>query len=176
MVAWRPAVAVLLIGVAVAALWPYIARQSEEHGDACPLVRTHTLLQTKSNTTNLYIRPTQGYTTGPRPAHTYPTPSLSIVYNTTRIWTAWSSHPHATAMLINTTAGAIVKLADDAATLWDAHPGAVPLDMQGNHVIPGLIDAHVHYILGGLTLQQLDLRSVASKEQFQAAMQAHAGV
>ena len=39
----------------------------------------------------------------------------------------------------------------------------------------GLIDAHVHMIFGGLTLQQIDLRYVTSKAAFISEVQKAAG-
>lgn len=39
----------------------------------------------------------------------------------------------------------------------------------------GLVDAHVHIMAGGLTLQRVDLRGVNSKEGFEAAVKAAVG-
>ena len=43
------------------------------------------------------------------------------------------------------------------------------------HVVQGLIDAHVHMLIGGSSLQQIDLRGIASKADFMAAVQNAAG-
>ncbi len=43
------------------------------------------------------------------------------------------------------------------------------------HVVQGLIDAHVHMLIGGSSLQQIDLRGIASKADFVAAVQDAAG-
>ena len=43
------------------------------------------------------------------------------------------------------------------------------------HVVQGLIDAHVHMLIGGSSLQQIDLRGIASKADFVAAVQNVAG-
>ena len=43
------------------------------------------------------------------------------------------------------------------------------------HVVQGLIDAHVHMLIGGSSLQQIDLRGIASKADFVAAVQNAAG-
>jgi len=48
--------------------------------------------------------------------------------------------------------------------------GAVP----GATVIPGLIDAHLHLLMGGISLGQLDLAAVSSRESFADAVAAHA--
>lgn len=78
-------------------------------------------------------------------------------------------------MLINTTSGTIVTLSNDTASLRAAHPGAVPYDLAGHRVIPGLVDAHVHYITGGLSLFQLNLNAITSRQAFQDDVRAHAG-
>ena len=41
--------------------------------------------------------------------------------------------------------------------------------------LQGLIDAHVHMLFGGLTLQQIDLRYVTSKAEFISEVQKAAG-
>jgi predicted amidohydrolase YtcJ len=46
------------------------------------------------------------------------------------------------------------------------------VDLEGAHVTPGLIDAHLHLISGGLSLSRLDLRQVASKQEFIDAVRA----
>lgn len=39
-------------------------------------------------------------------------------------------------------------------------------DFQNKLVLPGFIDSHVHFMIGGLSLTKLDLRNAKSKEQF----------
>lgn len=43
------------------------------------------------------------------------------------------------------------------------------------HLVQGLIDAHVHMLIGGSSLHQIDLRGIASKADFVAAIQDAAG-
>ena len=55
----------------------------------------------------------------------------------------------------------------------DANPGDVPTFDAGNHVvIPGLIDAHMHLLMGGIQLRQLDLSAVRSRAAFEDAIRA----
>lgn len=62
----------------------------------------------------------------------------------------------------------------------DAEPaaGALVLTLPADRwIVPGLIDAHLHPILGGLALGQLDLAGVASREAFEAEIaRAHAAL
>ncbi len=44
------------------------------------------------------------------------------------------------------------------------------IDVDGRCVVPGLIDAHMHMLNGGLSLQQLDLSNITSRTQFEQAI------
>ena len=48
------------------------------------------------------------------------------------------------------------------------------MDLEGAHVIPGLIDSHLHLILGGLSLSRLDLSTPASQQELVEAVAAAA--
>ncbi len=57
----------------------------------------------------------------------------------------------------------------------DAPPPTRPehtIDARGATVTPGLIDAHVHLLMAGKSLAQLDLRNVRSRAEFEAAIAA----
>lgn len=47
--------------------------------------------------------------------------------------------------------------------------GAIPaesVDLQGDYITPGFIDAHLHLINGGFSISRLNLNSVTSREEF----------
>jgi predicted amidohydrolase YtcJ len=46
------------------------------------------------------------------------------------------------------------------------------IDAEGRTVTPGLIDAHMHLLLGGESLRMLDLRGVRSRQEFESAIAA----
>lgn len=166
---WRVLIALGLLGASLALLMPWLSPPLGAKGDGdyvCPLVRA-TAPQPPPTTA-------QGYTSGTRPRNTYPNPDLTLFFNAT-ITTAWKQQPHAEAMLVNTTSGTIVAISTNTTSLNAAYPGAVPIDLAGRHVIPGLVNAHVHYITGGLSLSQLNLHAATSREAFQDAIRAHAG-
>lgn len=50
--------------------------------------------------------------------------------------------------------------------------GAMTIDAGGRVVTPGLVDAHVHLLLGGQTLQHVDLSGVRSRAAFEAVIEA----
>ncbi|KAL4431236.1 hypothetical protein ABPG75_006492 [Micractinium tetrahymenae] len=59
-------------------------------------------------------------------------------------------------------------------SLEEQHPAYEAVDLQGAHVTPGLIDAHLHLIPGGLSLSRLDLSAATSRQQFVSAVAAAA--
>jgi len=58
-------------------------------------------------------------------------------------------------------------------TTLDAEPpaGAEVIDTHGRTVIPGLIDAHLHLLLGGRSMERLDLSGVTSRAEFERAIE-----
>ena len=53
-------------------------------------------------------------------------------------------------------------------------PGTQRVDAGGRLVVPGLIDAHVHMLSGGMGLTRLQLRDVAGREEFIERVEARA--
>lgn len=80
--------------------------------------------------------------------------------------------PLAEAMAVDRDSGRIVALGATDTLVSGAPTSVVRVDLRGGHVAPGFVDAHVHFLTGGLTLRQLDLRRVASKAEFVAAVRA----
>ncbi len=68
--------------------------------------------------------------------------------------------------------GHAVTVRDGVITAIDEpRPTDVPqLDGGGRFVSPGLIDSHIHLVQGGVFLSYLDLRSVRSRAEFEAAV------
>ncbi|MBT8484356.1 MAG: amidohydrolase family protein, partial [Phycisphaerae bacterium] len=81
-----------------------------------------------------------------------------------RLERAWTNDPaHPVARTVTTDGDRVVAL--DA-----ARPAAAEVIDTGGYALPGFIDAHVHFIRGGLSLTQLDLASVRSRAEFEAAI------
>lgn len=81
----------------------------------------------------------------------------------TRIWTADRERPEAESITIRD--GLIVSLNTPSP---DTSPKTI--DAGGCVIIPGLIDAHTHLLMGGLSMSELDLSGVQSREAFEAAI------
>jgi len=81
-----------------------------------------------------------------------------------KVWTGDPAHPRATAFVVRD--GKFVYVGDDRTAAERAGKDAKVIDLEGRRVIPGLIDAHLHLISGGLQLSRLNLRHVANRRAF----------
>uniref|UniRef100_A0A0A9HEL5 Amidohydrolase 3 domain-containing protein n=1 Tax=Arundo donax TaxID=35708 RepID=A0A0A9HEL5_ARUDO len=86
-----------------------------------------------------------------------------ILANAT-IYTADPARPSADAMAVG--AGRVLRVGtyDSVKELKGRH--TYELNLNGNVVLPGFIDSHVHFIDGGLQLARVPLRGVRSKHDF----------
>jgi predicted amidohydrolase YtcJ len=91
-----------------------------------------------------------------------------------RVWTGDPRRPWLGSLFIG--AGRVVA-AEEAAGLARRVRGADErvIDARGRVVTPGLIDSHVHLLMGGQSLGEVDLSGVRSREQFERTIaEAHA--
>ncbi len=87
----------------------------------------------------------------------------SLHVTNARIWTGDHARPYASSMTIR----------DGLVESLDIAPGDEPLlDCGGDFITPGFIDSHVHLLLGGESLSQVDLSTVTSREEFEQALAA----
>lgn len=84
-----------------------------------------------------------------------------LIHNA-RIWTATGRW--ADSLLIRD--GRVAALDGDARFASVSHI----IDAAGRTVVPGFIDSHVHLLMAGRSLRQLDLSSVRSRDEFKAAI------
>ncbi len=88
----------------------------------------------------------------------------TLVVRNGRVWTGDRTHPRAEAVAIAGERIAAVGTNTEIAA-WIG-PETEVLDARGHSVLPGLIDAHVHFSSGGLQLTRVDLRDAATPEEF----------
>ena len=62
--------------------------------------------------------------------------------------------------------GDIVRIGSEDQLRAEVRDNAKYTDLRGHYCLPGLIDAHAHMIMGGISLGYLDLGDVASREDF----------
>ena len=87
------------------------------------------------------------------------------IYHNGIIWTGDQIIPRANAMIVR--AEKIVFIGSNSQAMAMVDDNAIQIDLQGKFVTPGFIDNHVHFIMGGMQLSQVNLYDVTNKEEFQ---------
>lgn len=92
-----------------------------------------------------------------------------IVYNA-KVWTGDPANPIADSFRIES--GRFVAVGNGLEKDRSAQPDTQTgyLDARGARIVPGLIDAHLHLLGGGLQLSRLNLRDVPDRAAFIAAL------
>lgn len=110
------------------------------------------------------------------PALPPPTPAAtaSLILTGGRIWTGDPARPWASALAA--APGGILAVGDDAQIAALAAPTARRVALAGRFVMPGINDAHVHFLRGSLRLSHLDLNGARSLAEIQERLRrfAHA--
>jgi predicted amidohydrolase YtcJ len=88
-----------------------------------------------------------------------------------RVWTGDAKHPWAQAVAWH--GERIVAVGTDAEIAALLAPGVTAIDAHGGMAVPGFIDAHLHFVAGGLGLSSVDLHGAHSKAEFVAAIAAY---
>ena len=99
-----------------------------------------------------------------------PAPAQGLV--NARIWTGDAARPWADALAYR--GERLLAVGDAAAVREAAGDDATLLDAGGRLVVPGFIDAHVHFVDGGFRLASVQLRDAADRETFAARIAAFA--
>jgi hypothetical protein len=81
-----------------------------------------------------------------------------------KIWTGDAAHPSATALAA--IGERLVAVGSDEEIRARIGPATRVLQAGGRRLVPGFIDAHTHFLSGGLQLLAPELRSARSKEEF----------
>jgi len=114
------------------------------------------------------------YTQG-QAAKELPTPAggAELVLVNGKIWTGEPASPlgskptparFATTLAIAN--GRIIAVGSNAEVQPYVSPKAKIIDLKGRLAVPGLIDSHAHFILGGFQLLEIDLRDARSEAEF----------
>ena len=108
------------------------------------------------------------------PHHTLRAPGSSsrlVLYRNTRVWTGEpGARSPAEAFAVDAATGRFAYVG----TARGAPAAQRTEDLGGAHVVPGLCDAHLHLIDGGLALSRLDLASASSPRSLVRAVAAAA--
>ncbi|MDH3758708.1 MAG: amidohydrolase [Gammaproteobacteria bacterium] len=91
-------------------------------------------------------------------------PSASLVVTGARVWTGDPDLPWAEAVAVSGEEIVAVGSAEDIASfIGDA---TEVIESNGGMLVPGFIDAHVHFLAGGSTLASVQLRDAQTPEEF----------
>ncbi|XP_038680150.1 protein LONG AFTER FAR-RED 3 isoform X2 [Tripterygium wilfordii] len=80
------------------------------------------------------------------------------------IYTSDASLPFADSMAVHN--GRILRIGNYSSIQDLVGEGTKELNVEGNVVVPGFIDSHVHFISGGLQMMRVDLHGVNTKDEF----------
>jgi predicted amidohydrolase YtcJ len=86
------------------------------------------------------------------------------IYLNGHVWTGDAKQPTAQAIAIAD--GSIVAVGSSDEVRKLATPSTRVVDLKQAPVVPGFIDNHVHFVSGGLALDQVDLRDAATPAEF----------
>ncbi|MCI0588020.1 MAG: amidohydrolase [Planctomycetes bacterium] len=107
-----------------------------------------------------------GACAGPPPGERNPSPIevADLVLRNGRIWTVDPARPEAEAVAV--LGDRILAAGSDAEILRLAGPRTRVLDLRGRRVLPGFHDSHVHFVAGGESLSEVDLKDAEDEEDF----------
>ena len=86
-----------------------------------------------------------------------------IIYNAT-IWTGNSNQPKAESFAIK--GDSIIAIGNNGDIEKYKGNNTKLINANGKFISPGFIDAHVHLLMGGNSLLNVELRNIKSKEEF----------
>jgi predicted amidohydrolase YtcJ len=95
----------------------------------------------------------------------------TLLYNG-RIYTLDAASPQGEAIAL--AGGRVAAVGSNAAVTGMATAGTRRINLAGRTVLPGFIDAHIHFLWYGLSLKQIDLMGAPTLEQALALVARHA--
>ena len=91
-------------------------------------------------------------------------PAADLIVTGAKIFTGDPAHPEAEAVAI-LGERIVAAGASDEVSAWRG-PATHVIDAGGRRVVPGFNDAHVHFVSGGMDLDNLDLKNAKDTEEF----------
>jgi predicted amidohydrolase YtcJ len=96
---------------------------------------------------------------------------ITLAVVNARVWTGDSALPWAEALAVS---GDKLAAVGTNADVRKVAGSVTPIDAGGRLVLPGFIDTHVHFLLGGLRLASVQLRDARTRDQFVSRIKAFA--
>jgi predicted amidohydrolase YtcJ len=98
--------------------------------------------------------------------------AVTLAVVNARVWTGNARRPWADAVAVRGDRLAVVGGSAEVRKLAGA--GARVIDARGGLVVPGFVDAHVHFVDGGFRLASVQLRDARTPEEFARRIRAYA--
>ena len=107
----------------------------------------------------------------PAPSQAPAEPPVTLAFVNARVWTGHPAQPEAEAIAI---AGDRIVAVGTNADVRARAGNTTVTDLGGRFVVPGFIDAHVHFVDGGFRLTSVQLRDAKTREEFVSRIKAFA--
>ncbi|MGZ8455709.1 MAG: amidohydrolase family protein, partial [Gemmatirosa sp.] len=98
--------------------------------------------------------------------------AVSLAVVNARVWTGNPRRPWADAVAVQGERLAAVGSSAEVRKL--AGPAARVIDAGGQFLVPGFIDAHVHFVEGGFGLTSVQLKDARTRDDFVRRIKEHA--
>jgi predicted amidohydrolase YtcJ len=93
-----------------------------------------------------------------------PVVAADLVVHNGKVWTGDPNYPEAQAVAV--WAGRIMTYGPDAHVKALAGLNTKVIDLKGGRIVPGFHDSHVHFLEGGRSLSQVDLKDAPDEAEF----------
>ncbi|MGQ0765033.1 MAG: amidohydrolase [Gemmatimonadota bacterium] len=94
-----------------------------------------------------------------------PPSAVTLAIVNARVWTGVAARPWADAIAIS---DSIISVVGSSAEVRKLAGSARVIDADGQLIVPGFVDAHVHFLMGGMGLTSVKLRDARTPEEFVA--------
>ncbi|HXE61687.1 MAG TPA: amidohydrolase [Gemmatimonadaceae bacterium] len=101
-----------------------------------------------------------------------PSPNVTMAVVNARVWTGDTARPWADAIAVS--GDTIAAVGSSAEVRKLAGAGVEVIDAHGAFLVPGFIDAHVHFLDGGFALSSVQLRDAKTPAEFVRRIKAYA--
>ncbi|MDY3561381.1 amidohydrolase [Gemmata sp. JC673] len=93
-----------------------------------------------------------------------PVVAADLIVHNGQVWTGDPKRPEAQAVAV--WRDRIIKVGADADVKALAGPATKLIDLKGGRLVPGFYDSHVHFLSGGQSLAQIDLKDAQDETEF----------